>query len=114
MMIQNFGDYTGRYQEIILNLPLDISSPDYDLGGLEPDEREKVMKWMRVYFDLCAEEYLLFRRGLIDREVWDDWLGGMKVTYKRPAFTEAWDEFSRNPDIYNKFKPFVKREILER
>ncbi|MGA1820531.1 MAG: hypothetical protein ACMUHU_05935 [Thermoplasmatota archaeon] len=112
MMIQNFSEYTRRYQEVILNLPLEISSPKYDIGSLKGDEREKVMKWMRVYFDICAEEYLLFKRGLIDREVWEDWLGGMKETYKRPAFKAAWKEFSKNPDIYNKFKPFVEKEII--
>jgi len=29
------------------------------------------------YFNLCAEEYLLYKRGYIPSEVWESWLAGM-------------------------------------
>ncbi|MFW3145538.1 MAG: hypothetical protein ACMUIE_01855 [Thermoplasmatota archaeon] len=112
MMLQNFSDYTSRYQQILLNLPLSITDKDFDIDKLDKEEKEKVLKWMRVYFDLCAEEYLLHRKKLIDEEVWEDWLEGMIGTYNTPAFRNGWEIISQNKDIYEKFKPFAQKEIF--
>ena len=36
------------------------------------------------YFNLCAEEYLFFKSGYIDTEVWRSWLQGMRYFASNP------------------------------
>lgn len=59
MRLNFFSEYTKRYQDIILHLPLTIHSQDFDLKKLkdfEPDKYDKTLRYMKVYFDLCSEE----------------------------------------------------------
>ena len=57
LTLQNFADYTKRYQKIILEFPEDITEPTFKLAGR--DDYEKTMRYMRAYFDLCYEEWYL-------------------------------------------------------
>ena len=43
-----FADYTKRYQEIILNLPDNISHPDFDYSKLQEEVRSRTMRYMRA------------------------------------------------------------------
>ncbi|MCO6449720.1 MAG: hypothetical protein J5I90_02915 [Caldilineales bacterium] len=52
--LKNFTTYTKRYQDIFLNLPIDIDSDDFGLKKLT--ENENTLRWLRAYFDLCSEE----------------------------------------------------------
>lgn len=42
------------------------------------------------YFNLCAEEYLFFKSGYIDNEVWLSWLKGMKYFTSNNQVRELW------------------------
>ena len=43
------------------------------------------------YFNLCAEEYLYFKSGFIDPEVWDSWLAGMRHFAACPKIRAVWE-----------------------
>ncbi|MGH7826749.1 MAG: hypothetical protein ACREQ7_16445 [Candidatus Binatia bacterium] len=60
--LQNFIEYTKRYQEIILNFPENINEQDFSFDGMPAEERDKTMRYMRAYFDLCFEEYTLHEK----------------------------------------------------
>jgi hypothetical protein len=47
---------------------------------------------LHAYFDLCAEEYFQFTRGVIPPEAWASWLGGMRVYYYNPRVRRLWDK----------------------
>jgi len=53
-----FAEYTRRYQDIFLNMSDDI----YD-GTAKVDTRTK--RYMRLYFDLCSEEYQLWKGNVV-------------------------------------------------
>jgi hypothetical protein len=42
------------------------------------------------YFNLCAEEYLFWKGGYIDKRVWDAWRNGMRFYAEVPAIREFW------------------------
>lgn len=44
------------------------------------------------YFNLCAEEYLYFKAGYIDSEVWNAWLRGMKSFAAHKEVRRLWQE----------------------
>lgn len=42
------------------------------------------------YFNLCAEEYLYYKTGFIDEEVWASWLRGMGAFAKVEHIRSLW------------------------
>jgi hypothetical protein len=42
------------------------------------------------YFNLCAEEYLYFKAGYVDKEVWSSWLKGMSYFADNEAIRRIW------------------------
>ena len=86
-----FAEYTKRYQDIILNMP----NTD--------DDEAQVKKYMRLYFDLCSEEYHLYKRGRIPSDVWELWEDGMRLSVRRERYRMAWEqlksEYETNADF---------------
>ena len=72
-----FSEYTRRYQEIIIHMPIDNKHPEW-------------LKYVQLYFDLCSEEFHLHEMGLIDDKVWILWVEGMQETMKQNSFRVAW------------------------
>jgi len=61
---------------------------------------------MRKYFDFCSEQIVLSSRNLIDENVWEEWIAGMKYFYSLPVTKFIWnkliDELKENyKDLYN-------------
>lgn len=53
------------------------------------------------YFNLCAEEYLFYRRGYIYPEVWDAWSRGMKTYFTDDdRVRELWNCESKTGSYY--------------
>ena len=69
------------------------------------------LKYMRLYFDLCSEEYHLHENGLVPDDVWDNWKEGMEITTRVELYKKSWyiikDNY--NPD----FRCFLERNVLE-
>ena len=71
--LQNFSNYTQRYQDIFLNLPIQIESINFNLNKIGSEEKELILRRLRAYFDLCSEEYYLNQNNYIDKKVWILW-----------------------------------------
>ena len=52
------------------------------------------------YFNLCAEEYLYFKSGYIDSEVWNAWMRGMRVFAKNEEVRRVWEAELANGSYY--------------
>jgi hypothetical protein len=94
LQLQTFSEYTRRYNELIDALPFGAGgpTPSIEIGRLEPSERERVMKTMRRYFNLCWEELHLYKSGKIDSKTWEIWVAGIRDTLRSPFFQQAWRE----------------------
>lgn len=76
MKLTLFSEYTARYQQLLLQLPLDFFSSTFSNKDLKiPEDVEKVF-W--TYVDLCSEEYYLHKTKNLDKIVWDEWLIGIR------------------------------------
>ena len=68
--------------------------------------------YMRLYFDLCSEEYHLWRKGMIPNQIWEMWKEGMQITTNRPIYKKAWKDLSVE---YNKdFWQYFNREVINK
>jgi len=107
-----FAEYTKRYHEIILHFPLDIYENTFNFDALEKKEKDEILRYIRVYFDLCYEEYFLNKNKNIDKKVWIDWKEGIYFAFSKKAFKEAWEKFYPSPGFYKDFKEYVDSELI--
>lgn len=112
MKLNFFADYTKRYQEIILNFPENINELDFDYNKLEPDVKEKTLRYMRAYFDLCSEEYYLSKEKRIEDSVWKEWKSGIEFTFSKTAFKDAWKIINLDSQFYSDFVKWINTEVL--
>src|SRR5262245_39010385 len=82
LKLQQFSEYTRRYQQIVINFPGDIYDSTFVLTG-RGDYKQTMMS-MRAYFDLCFEEWYLSNRRLVDKNTWRIWRHAMGVALSRP------------------------------
>ena len=112
-----FTDYTKRYQEIMLNFPESINEETFDFDKLdEGDEKkvkEKTLRYMRAYFDLCSEEYFLYSQGKIGANTWREWKSGIEYAFSKTAFIKGWEIISLDTGYYPDFVRFVE-EIIDK
>jgi len=113
LQLNFFAEYTKRYQEIILNFPESIHEKDFGFEMLNEEERNKTLCYMRVYFDLCSEEYYLWKSKHIDEKTWKEWESGIKHAFSKAAFREGWKIITMNTIYYKDFSSFVKNCINE-
>lgn len=102
-LFQFFSDYTHRYQDLILHMPSNIDNLPLDNNDLQT--------FMRLYFDLCSEEFYLHSQGVIDDEVWNLWIEGMRTAMKREKFQTAWKSFGSSYHDQS-FVNFMHHQIL--
>ncbi len=106
-----FADYTKRYQEIILNFPENINDKGFNFESMEKHEKDKTLRYMRAYFDLCSEEFFLWKSGNIDEDTWNEWRNGIKYAFSKTAFRQAWKRISLDSDFYTNFNSFIEEVI---
>jgi len=105
LIIQQFSDYTKRYQEIILHFPENINEQSFDFST-DPN-KNTTMRYMRAYFDLSFEEWHLNQRKLIDSETWNVWEGGIKTALSKTAFKNAWLVIKKDTSYGQEFETFL-------
>lgn len=95
-----FTDYTKRYQEIMLHLPARIYDKNFDTSSLDEAGQEQLTKYLRVYFDLCSEEYHLYINKQIDEVIWKNWEEGIRHAMSLPVFRSEWKKVYGNMAVY--------------
>lgn len=68
---------------------------------------------MRAYFDLCSEEYYLWKNKNVDEDTWKEWESGIKFTFSKPAFKQAWSVVKLDTIYYGEFSNYINDRILE-
>ncbi|MBK7892151.1 MAG: hypothetical protein IPJ84_15310 [Bdellovibrionales bacterium] len=86
-----FDDFNRRYREMNERL---TAIGDIIVAG--PKENDVIDD----YFNLCAEEYLMFRTGYIPVAVWSYWLSGMRYYISKEIFRRRWMTESKSNSYY--------------
>lgn len=108
LKLQNYMEYTKRYQKIILNFPENINEDNFNMGYISPKKRNKTMRYMRAYYDLCSEEFDLKSKGYIDTKMWQSWKDGMEFAFSKEAFQQAWGKIKTDTRYSKSFIRFVE------
>lgn len=99
-----FAEYTRRYQDIIMQMPDNVH-----LGTAGVDSR--TLKYMSLYFDLCSEEYHLWRTGVVPQYIWTLWKDGMRITMRKEIYRQSWEALKQN--YYTEFSLFFENEVID-
>lgn len=107
-----FEKYTARYQYLMEHMPEEFFFA-YD-KMLEEGKKKEISHYIRLYLDLCSEEYMLYKDGRIDKTVWKEWKEGIVYSFKNPYLSQYWIERTKEyEESYSTFFAFVKDEILK-
>ncbi len=90
-------DFNDRYDELndALNLIVETNS----VTGKHGDKSSSA--YLNDYFNLCAEEYLFFKRGYVPYEVWESWRSGMHYFYHlSEAIADRWRQELEQESYY--------------
>ena len=101
-----FSSFTERYERIIMQMPEELIT-DSDVNG--DNISVGSLRCLRVYFDLCSEEYYLHRQYVIKGNVWKYWCDGMTDTIGRSSlYRLAWfGKYSLRSQYNDKFRDFM-------
>lgn len=106
--ISIYSDYTKRYAEIIRGFPERINEPDFSIKSLPPEKREETMRHIRLYFDLCYEEFSLYHTyKRIKEKLWKDWREGIEAAMSKKSFQDAWKQI-REDTLFSKTGDFSR------
>ena len=70
------------------------------------------MRYMRAYFDLCFEEYTLYKKKFIDDDLWSIWQDGIKVAFSKTAIIDAWNVIIKDTNFGDEFKSFIQNQVM--
>ena len=94
-------------------MPSNIFDEKFNLNGLEPREKEQLIKLFRSYFNLCSEEYFLYKTNILSKKVWIEWEGGIIANLKTTSFISAWNilENEFKTKYYKNFTVYIEKII---
>ena len=100
LFIELFEKFNARYAELGSKLEEITRVPEAE--RLDNEEKEMLVR----YFNLCAEEYLMYERGYIYTNVWRAWCHGMRAYFEHPRIKDYWREEMAGDSYYGLEKEF--------
>jgi len=89
-----FESFNARYDHKMNNLINSLAkSPEHKLST---DERNIILD----YFNLCAEEYMWYKKGRLPKEVWSSWKAGMEFNLEVPQIRSLYIEQKEESTSY--------------
>lgn len=73
-----FTEYTKRFQDILRAAPDCFFEPPTGRKKLSATEISDLKRTIRLYLDLCSEEFHLQQHNHVDELVWNNWVEGMQ------------------------------------
>ena len=105
---QIFFEYTKRYDEIMESFPHEARVARLTYKGGLPDQSEELSVAILRYLNLCSEEYYLYKKGYLAKDLWGIWEDELKHTLKNPLFVREWKTLRTQYISYPEFIKFVE------
>jgi hypothetical protein len=103
LFVELFRQFNERYDK--LNDDLNRIRGATSSGVFAPTDQQLLFD----YFNLCAEEYLYFKGGYIDVEVWKSWARGMSYFAEKKDIERLWESELKHQSYYG-FKLSLLKE----
>jgi len=107
MNAQLFLEFTKRFEEIMQSFPENAWSARTDLDDAPPPESDELSLSALRYLNLCSEEYYLFKKRWLHKEIWGIWETELIRTLQSPLYMREWKKLVREFDAYKEFQNYV-------
>ena len=94
LFLDLFRDFNQRYDKLGDDLHRILQRESSE--ALSPADKGTLVS----YFNLCGEEFLMFRQGYIHPDAWTAWRRGMDDVFTHPAIRAYWGVESRLASYY--------------
>jgi hypothetical protein len=90
MNAQVFTELNQRYDEIVRSFPKEALECRFNLDSVLPPRSNELTLCALRYLNLCSEEFYLYKRKYVRRDVWKIWEGELLRTLRSPLFRREW------------------------
>ncbi len=104
---QLFLDYTARYEAIMSSFPSEARMARLDIHADPPPASGELTLSVLKYLNLCSEEYYLYHRKYLDKDIWTIWEDELKRTVASSLIRREWPALEHEFDSYPDFKDFI-------
>jgi hypothetical protein len=99
-------DEAKLFKELFIEFNKRYDALNAKLNGIKREENrplyeiEGAVDTLFDYFNLCAEEYLFYKRGFIYPEIWESWVKGMSAYFGDSRIRSLWSEERKTESYY--------------
>ena len=104
---QIFLEYTARYERVMASFPTSGRRARFDLDGPPPAPNEELALAVLRYLNLCSEEFYLWHRGYLAKDVWAIWEDELLRTLRSPLVRREWKDLRKEFQSYPEFLEYV-------
>lgn len=105
---QKLAEY-NFFQNLFFNFNQRYDDMNDILGSIKDNEEPLTTeqeKELVDYFNLCSEEYQIFKQGYVPLEVWHSWMGGFRQYWAIKKVRKKWEaETLGKAEMYYGFNP---------
>jgi hypothetical protein len=98
---QIFLDCNERYERIMESFPREAWEARLHMSTVLPEPSLELTLCVLKYLNLSSEEFQLYRRGYVHRDVWEIWEAELKRSLQSPLLRREWvtlrPEFEADP-----------------
>ena len=80
-----------------------------NINAEPPECSDELSLSVLKYLNLCAEEYYLYKRGYLAKDVWKIWECELNRTLRSPLFKREWRTLIGEFESYPEFRDFVQK-----
>ena len=105
-------EFMKRFEGLEREFPELIDRSKWDAGKLAtPEQKERFLRFFKLYLNLCSEEYSLHENGRISRDIWRVWKSEIVSNLSTPAAKLAWTDLRSAFASHPTFSRFVDKII---
>jgi hypothetical protein len=112
MNAQVFTEYSNRYDQILASLPLAAWEARVNSESALPEPSPELTLCVLRYLNLSSEEFYLYQRGYLQKDVWEIWQGELERTLRSPLLRREWQALAPEFVSYPEFARYV--EVIQK
>jgi hypothetical protein len=116
MNAQLFLEFTKRFEEVMQSFPKSAWPSRLNIEGKPPVKSKALSLSVLRYLNLCSEEYYLYKKGWLHKEIWEIWEEELIRTLQTPLFRREWQTLAGEFESYRSSKNMLIkfRRLLNR
>ena len=107
MNAQLFLEFTKRFEEVMQSFPKSAWSTRLDIEGPPPAKSKALSLSALRYLNLCSEEFYLYKKRWLHKDIWKIWEKELIRTLQTPLFIREWKTLAGEFESYPEFKEYV-------